>query len=280
MKTDIGIWQIDPTSQAGSKLDLAERVETEETLEGVLVANPEMLMRGLTLVGRQVPVETGFVDLLGIDEDGRLVVFELKREKLTRAAVAQILDYCTYLETLSDSEIGTLLAERSGKDGIEKIGDFDEWYGSQRGESIRPVRMVLVGLGLDVSAHRMVSYLADRSVDIRLVTFHGYMHGGGMLLARQVRAADDPRRSSGSPPRAPDLNRKATEHGVAEIWKDARESLDYSVRTYYTKSGITYLQRTTTLPRRRACPRVALGDDRRTRKGTDHVLSGGCRSLS
>ena len=108
--------------------------------------------------------------------------------------------------------------------------------------------MVLVGLGLDVSAHRMVSYLADRSVDIRLVTFHGYMHGGGMLLARQVRAADDPRRSSGSPPRAPDLKRKATEHGVAEIWKDARESLDYSVRTYYTKSGITYLQRTTTLP--------------------------------
>ena len=248
MKTDIGIWQIDPTSQAGSKLDLAERVETEETLEGVLVANPEMLMRGLTLVGRQVPVETGFVDLLGIDEDGRLVVFELKREKLTRAAVAQILDYCTYLEILSDSEIGTLVAERSGKDGIKKIGDFDEWYGSQRGESIRPVRMVLVGLGLDVSAHRMVSYLADRSVDIRLVTFHGYMHGGGMLLARQVRAADDPRPSSGSPPRAPDLNRKATEHGVAEIWKDARQSLDYSVRTYYTKSGITYLQRTTTLP--------------------------------
>ena len=248
MKTDIGIWQIDPTSQAGSKLDLTERVETEEMLEAVLVANPEMLMRGLTLVGRQVPVETGFVDLLGIDEDGRLVVFELKREKLTRAAVAQILDYCTYLETLPDSEIGTLLAERSGKDGIEKIGDFDEWYGNQRRESIRPIRMVLVGLGLEVSAHRMVSYLADRGVDIRLVTFHGYVHSGGMLLARQVRAADDPRPSSGSPPRASDLNRKAIEHGVAEIWKDARQSLDYSVRTYYTKSGITYLQRKTTLP--------------------------------
>ena len=70
MKTDIGIWQIDPTSQAGNKLALAGRVETEEMLEAVLVANPDMLMRGLTLVGRQVPVETGFVDLLGIGEDG------------------------------------------------------------------------------------------------------------------------------------------------------------------------------------------------------------------
>ena len=248
MKTDIGIWEVDRTSQAGTKLDLAKRIETEEMLEAVLVANPDMLMQGLTLVGRQVPVETGFVDLLGIDEDGRLVVFELKREKLTRAAVAQVLDYCTYLETLSDSEIGTLLAERSGKDGIEKIGAFEEWYGSQRGESIRPVRMVLVGLGLDASAHRMVSYLADGGIDIRLVTFHGYVQGGEMLLARQVRAADDSRRSSGKPTSASDLIRKATEHGVAEMWKDARESLDYSVRTYYTKSGITFLQRTTTLP--------------------------------
>ena len=96
-------------------------------LEDVLVANPDMLMSGLTLVWRQIPVETGFVDLVGIDEDGRQVVFELKREKLTRAAVAQVLDYCTYLETLSDSEIGTLLAERSSKDSIERIGDFEAW---------------------------------------------------------------------------------------------------------------------------------------------------------
>ena len=88
MNPDIRIWEIDRSSRAGTKLRLTERVETEEMLEAVLVANPDMLISGLTLVGRQVPVETGFVDLLGIDEDGRLVVFELKREKLTRAAVA------------------------------------------------------------------------------------------------------------------------------------------------------------------------------------------------
>ena len=172
-------------------------------------------MSGLTLVGRQVPVETGFVDLVGIDEDGRLVVFELKREKLTRAAVAQVLDYCTYLETLSDSETGTLLAERSGKDGIERIGDFEEWYGSQRGESLRPVRMVLVGLGLDASAHRMVSYLADRAIDIRLVTFHGYVNDQEMLLAGRYGLRTIPRTSPSPVRQARRLKRWATEHGVA-----------------------------------------------------------------
>jgi len=84
--------------------------------------------------------------------------------------------------------------------------------------------------------------------NIRLVTFHGYVHDQEMLLARQVRAADDTRTSSAGPPSARDLNRQAVERGVAAVWQDARESLDYRVRTYYTKAGITYLQRTTTLP--------------------------------
>ena len=192
MKTDIGIWKIDQESLTGRKLDPADRIETEKKLENILVANPNMLMGGLTLVGRQVPVGTGYIDLLGVDEAGRLVVFELKREKLTRDAVAQILDYCTYLETLSDPDLATLIAEQSGKHGIKRIADFEEWYASQAGDALRPVRMVLVGLGTDVSAHRMVAYLAEGGIDIRLLTFHGYMHGDSMLLARQVRTAEDP----------------------------------------------------------------------------------------
>lgn len=63
----------------------------------------------------------------------------------------------------------------------------------------------------------MVSQLADRAIDIRLVTIHGYVHDQEMLLARQVRAADDTRTSSAGPPTASDLKRKATEHGVAAI---------------------------------------------------------------
>ena len=221
-------------------------------------------MRGLTLVGRQVPVETGYADLLGIDEDGRLVVFELKREKLTRKAVAQILDYCTFLEALSDSELATLIAERSGADGINEISDFEEWYGSQGGDSIKPVRMVLVGLGVDTSARRMVDYLADRRIEIELLTFHGYVSGDGMLLARQVRTAGDPHTSSTrgvrNVNRKVDLDRTAREQGVADVWQDAKESLDCSLRASYTKSGVTYKQR-----------KITLSDD--VRVGSSHSVT-------
>ena len=252
MKTEIGIWKIDRESRAGSKLDLANRIETEQMLEDVLVENPNVLMGGLTLVGRQVPVGTGYIDLLGIDENGRLVVFELKRDKLTRDAVAQILDYCTYLESLSDSDLAILITEQSGKHGIVKIENFDEWYvnryANRSGDSLGPVRMVLVGLGMDMSAQRVVAYLAERGIEIGLLTFHGYEYGDSMLLARQVRTAEEPHTLPRARPTADRLNRNASEYGVLETWKDAKASLDYSVETYYTKFGITYCQRPIALP--------------------------------
>ena len=246
MTTDIDIWKIDRESRTGPKLDHAKRVETEEMLEDILTENPDVLMRGLTLVGRQVPVATGYIDLLGIDNEGRLTIFELKREKLTRKAVAQVLDYGSYLESLSDSELATLIAEESGKNGIDKIEDFEEWYENQWAGPVNPIQMALVGLGADANARRMVDYLAERGVDIGIVTFHGYVHDDDILLARH---ADHP------PPEPPrpiskkeEVHNKANEYGVAHLLQDARKSLDYSVKSYYTKSGITYCQRTIILP--------------------------------
>ncbi len=246
MKAEIGVWKIDRRNEpwSATELDRADKVDTEERLEDILASNPTMLMRGLTLVGRQVPTGAGQIDLLGIDEEGRLTVFELKREKLTRDAVAQILDYCSFLESLSDSELGTLISEQSGKHGFKKIADFQEWYASQAGESLTPVRMVLVSLGIDLSAQRIVDYLAERDIDISLLTFHGYLSGENMLLAKQVQVVDKPLGNLGKI----DLDRKASEYGVEALWQDARDTLNYSIRTYYTKSGITYLQRTITLP--------------------------------
>ena len=246
MVTDIEVWEIDRKSRSGTKLGVAEQLETEEMLEDVLVANPAMLMSGITLVGRQVPVRTGYADLLGIDENGRLVVFELKRGKLTRDAVAQVLDYCSYLEELPDSELTTLIAKSTGTGGINKIEDFEDWYGSRGGDSIKPVRMKLVGLGSDVAASRMVEFLAGRGIDISLIIYHGYNRRNGTLLARQIQYAEAPRKSSGS--REDQIKQKSKEYGVEVLWRDARESLDYSDRTYYTSSGITYQQRPITLP--------------------------------
>ena len=114
MSDDIRIWEIDDSSKAATPVETTNRMESEHWLEEVLVTNPDMLMPGLTLVGRQTPTDSGLLDLLGVDADGRLVVFELKQEELMRDAVAQAIDYCSYLESLTEADLAAYIAAHSG----------------------------------------------------------------------------------------------------------------------------------------------------------------------
>ena len=187
---EIKLWAMDGAGDATS-LETADQTKSERLLEDTLVKNPEMLMPGLTLVGRQTPTDGGPLDLLGIDEDGRLVVFELKRGTLSRDAVAQVIDYASSLQDMPDDDLAKYISDRSGAHGTTGIEDFDEWYDTKSGgqgfSALKPVRMVLVGLGVDERTTRMVQFLADRQVEISLLTFHW---GSGILvstlLARQV----------------------------------------------------------------------------------------------
>ena len=258
MKDDIKIWEVNSSSKAAVPVVSTDRVETEQSLEEVLVKNPDMLAQGLTLVGRQTPVEGGFLDLIGVDEDGRLVVFELKREKLTRDAVAQAIDYCSYLESLAETELTTYITNNSGSHGIEKIEDFESWYGDRHGNqsiSLRPTRMVLVGLGADTRAHRMVEFLAENGVDISLLTFHGYQSGDKLLLARQVERIVEardvitrPRQSAAERRRA--LTERAKDLEMEVLWEDAVKTLAVAASSQATGVGVTFYQ-----------PKIKLPDD-------------------
>ena len=54
-------------------------------------------------------------------------------------------------------------------------------------EALKPLRLFLVGLGVDATTERMVRFLAENSaMDISLLTFHGFDQDGKTLLAKQV----------------------------------------------------------------------------------------------
>ena len=185
---DIKLWTLDGTRT--TPLSPNSRLESESLLEDTLVENPSLLMDGMTLIGRQTPTEGGPLDLLGIDPDGKLVVFELKRGTLSRDAVAQIIDYASYLDSMDLDALASHIAKQSGARGIDKIENFHEWYGEERSgelEDLKPLRMVLVGLGTDYTTERMVRFLAQNSgMDISLLTFHAFSYEGKTILAKQV----------------------------------------------------------------------------------------------
>ena len=249
MTDEIRIWAIDGSSKAVEPVQPSEWKETEGSLEDILVKNPHMLMPGLTLVGRQTPTESGFLDLLGVDENGALVVFELKRGRLTREAVAQAIDYCSYLESLSETELATYIEINSGKNDIDKIDDFATWYDERQGgrelTSLKPTKMALVGLGADAGAQRMVGFLAKSEVDISLLTFHGYECGSNTLLARQMKGVEHGDVGS-RPRRQRDAERRhkhadlAEELGIGDLWQDAVKALSIVSDGHATRSGITF----------------------------------------
>ena len=125
---DVKLWSLTKDSNdkiTPSELDSLIQTETEQQLEDLIVENPNLLMDGLKLVGRQTPTSTGALDLLGVDKDGYLIVFELKRGKLPREAVTQVIDYASYLADLDRESLCQHITDRSGSYGIEKIDEFE-----------------------------------------------------------------------------------------------------------------------------------------------------------
>ena len=103
---ELKIWSVDNDGNAKvTPLGTTAQTESEGLLEDILMRNPDMLAEGLKLIGRQTRTTGGPLDLLGVEPDGRLSVFELKRGTLSREAVAQVIDYSSDLEAM---DTGTL----------------------------------------------------------------------------------------------------------------------------------------------------------------------------
>ena len=227
---DIKLWELNGTQ--AKPLDSNNQLESEHLLEETLVQTPNLLMEDLTLVGRQTHTEGGPLDLLGIDQDGKLVVFELKRGTLSRDAVAQIIDYASDLDSMDPAALAAHISDSSGEHGIEEIEDFEEWYNNRIGEleSLKPFRLFLVGLGADDRTERMVRFLAENSgMDISLLTFHAFVYNDKTILAKQVEveAATEPEQRSkrkyvSMAERRARLERMIEESGVSDTFEAAR----------------------------------------------------------
>ena len=228
---DIKLWELDGTE--AKSLGLNNQLESEGFFEDTLVKNPNLLFEGVTLVGRQTPTEGGPLDLLGVDSDGKLVIFELKRGTLSRDAVAQIIDYASDLDSLDLDALADRISERSGAHDIDKIENFQEWYSSEGYgdlETLKPLRMFLVGLGADDRTERMVRFLAQNSgMDISLLTFHAFDYDGKTILAKQVEveAAEEPSRRSRRPRRTQaeldhEFDEKVERFGVRDLVDEIR----------------------------------------------------------
>ena len=171
------------------------KAPSEKQIEDLLAANIEILDAGWLVIGRQVKTEGGgFIDILCIDQQGALVVVELKRELTPREVTAQALDYASCVSVFTEAQIAETYMAYSRKLGRPETLDkaYERKFGMKldadafRGDAGRnEVKIVVVATRMDGSTERIIEYLSEAfKVNINILFFCVLEYNGSLLLSR------------------------------------------------------------------------------------------------
>jgi hypothetical protein len=196
-------------------------VRLERELEDWIADDPSLAVEGLEVVGRQIGLEGGRLDLLGVDPQGLLTVVEIKRGRLYRDTVAQALDYASSVSAMPTARLSALVRAYAGEDAVSRspVAEALEADGERR-----DVRVVVVGTGRDASLDRIVHYLGDNyDVPIQVVTFEVFpLEPEGQVLVREVTEAEPSTLEGAAPATRYSIDNVfalARQHGTTEMFQ-------------------------------------------------------------
>ena len=94
---------------------------SESDMQRAILVDPSLLEEGFEPISYEKKVEPGFVDVYGVDRNGRLVVVELKRKTAGRDAALQLAKYVECIKAVTNRELrGVLVAPRLAK-GVQTL---------------------------------------------------------------------------------------------------------------------------------------------------------------
>ncbi|MGB9135392.1 MAG: endonuclease NucS [Candidatus Bathyarchaeia archaeon] len=94
---------------------------SEEDMQKAVLLKPSLIEEGFKPISFEKKVKPGFVDVYGIDGEGRLVVVEIKRKAAGREAVLQLSRYVKAVEGIVNREVRGVLAAPSMAKGTQKL---------------------------------------------------------------------------------------------------------------------------------------------------------------
>jgi hypothetical protein len=112
------------------------------------------------IIGRQVPTDHGKrIDLLAMDEDGNLIIVELKRDRSPRDIVGQVLDYASWVRHLTTKDVHELARAATGR----SLPDlYRERYVKAVPDTLNAShQMIVVASEVDEATKRIIEYLSE-----------------------------------------------------------------------------------------------------------------------
>lgn len=169
-----------------SELNMSERYDLQEWI----VDNPEILGERLLIIQKEF---AGFsdtkerLDLLALDENGKLVIIENKLDDSGRDVSWQALKYASYCAALAKNEICEIYQKYLGEQvkAEEMLCDF---YDEADYENIKlnPIgadqRMIFVAANFRKEVTSTVLWLREHNIDIKCIKLTPYVHNAELFL--------------------------------------------------------------------------------------------------
>ncbi len=170
-----------------------EQVLERADLQRLLRARIDVIAEGVLVVSEEFGAFTDArrrIDLLGVDRDGRLVVFELKRTadgghlELRALRYAAMVSVMTFEDLVEHYERYLARVEPAvSEDARSRLAEWLDDVGGEDAVLSREVRIVLVSAGFDREITTTVLWLTDiYGLDIRCVRLTPYKVGERLLL--------------------------------------------------------------------------------------------------
>jgi Holliday junction resolvase-like predicted endonuclease len=189
--TTVAIWQV---TDAGLRRLESAPLDLEKQLEDWIDQDPDLVQFGLRILGRQVQVDTGPLDLLALDPQGRWCVIEIKRDTVDRATLAQVQDYASCLSEMSEEQLRACLQPHLEK---RKLDLDEELLKRDATDSLDPkdrqVVMFVVGTARAPGLDRMLRFLSGFTVPIYAKLFNVFVTSqGDRVLVRETAEGEVP----------------------------------------------------------------------------------------
>lgn len=187
MPVEMRMWRIDGDEP---KPLMTAVLPAEKDLHEFLKRDPSLLGERLLVIGSEVITPYGpRLDLLAIDADGNLKLLELKRDKTPREVVAQVLDYGSWVSTLSRDDIIDIATKHLDQP-FEAA--FEDVFGTAPPDELNgDLSLTIVAAELDASSERIVTYLRGFGVPVNAVFFSYLEDEGRRYLARSWMVTSD-----------------------------------------------------------------------------------------
>jgi hypothetical protein len=182
---NLGIWSI---NQGKPVRVQRTDIQLEKHLEDWIEQNPSLIHFNLTIVGRQMHVDAGYLDLLGLDPFGNWVVIEIKRGNVRRETITQALDYAACIAEMPTKalkakiEAYLLTRQTSLAATLSDFGLDNEVFDN------RTVHVYVVGTGRDEGYERLARFIKN---SISIITFDVFVDmNDNITLVREIEELD------------------------------------------------------------------------------------------